>query len=170
VIVTDDGTAVDDLLAAVKAAIKQANISATDADRDLTVAQVRVTLNTVATRTAGGGVDFRVPFIGMKLKFGAKVTHQNTHTIDVTLIPGRLPQFEVRDTEVEQALVEAITTVRRIMAAGAHGDDPFDLQTGTIDLQFAVTRNGTVTFGVDADLTDEVTQTLHLEIRPPVKP
>jgi hypothetical protein len=162
--VTNDGVVVSDLIAAVKAAIKQANVSAMDAERDLRVAAVQLVLNTVATRGAGGGVDFKVPFIGMPLKAGSKVGRQRTHTIDVTLTPGKLARFEIRDVDVQEALVEAIATIRGVIAAAADGDDPFELKAGSVELAFAITREGSVSFGVDGEMTDEITQTLCLEL------
>jgi len=48
------------------------------------VASVQLILEVVASKTAGGGLDFRVPFIGMKLRLGATVTKKDTHTIDIT--------------------------------------------------------------------------------------
>ena len=43
--------------------IERAGISRTSQDRDLQVASVQLILDMVATKTVGGGLDFRVPFI-----------------------------------------------------------------------------------------------------------
>ena len=85
--VTDEGVPVDTLISVVKDSIKQAGVSRTSQTRDLQVASVQLILEVVASKTAGGGLDFRVPFIGMKLRLGAKVTKKDTHTIDITLVP-----------------------------------------------------------------------------------
>ena len=85
--VSDTGVAVDEVVSAVKNAIKLANISATDTGRTCESTSFQLILNTVATATAGGGVDFRVPFLGMKLSLGGTVTRRDTHTIDITLVP-----------------------------------------------------------------------------------
>src|ERR1700753_2285487 len=85
--VTEDGAAVDDVVDAVKEAIKIAGISRTNNNRDLRVASVQLMLKTIASETAGGGVDFRIPFLGMSLKVGGSVTTQDTHTLDITLVP-----------------------------------------------------------------------------------
>jgi hypothetical protein len=168
--VADDGIPVEDLLTAVKVAVKQANMSASHAKRDLTVAALGLTLNTVATRTAGGGVTFRVPFIGMSMRIGGKVTRQNTHTINLSLVPEQLPLHEIRDGDVEETLVDALTMIQRVLTSAAAGDDPFRLDSGTVELKFAVTRNGAISLGVDGELTDDVTQTLRLEVRPTNRP
>src|SRR6185369_8660774 len=79
--VPDGGVPVDTLISVVKDSIKQAGVSRTSHTKDLKVASVQLILDVVASETAGGGVDFRVPFIGMKLSLGAKVTKKDTHTI-----------------------------------------------------------------------------------------
>lgn len=85
--VPDEGVPVDTLISIVKDSIKQAGVSRTSQAKDLQVASVQLILDVVASKTAGGGLDFRVPFIGMKPSLGAKVTKKDTHTIDITLVP-----------------------------------------------------------------------------------
>src|SRR5262245_20116730 len=85
--VPDEGVPVDALISVVKDSIKRAGVSRTSQTSDLQVSSVELILDVVASKTAGGGVDFRVPFIGMKLRVGAKVTKKDTHTIDITLVP-----------------------------------------------------------------------------------
>jgi hypothetical protein len=164
--VTDQGVAVDTLISVVKDSIRQAGVSRAAQAGDLQVASVRLILDVVASKTAGGGLDFRVPFIGMRLTVGAKVTKKDTHTIDIALVPP-----EDRDTrqvrgEVEDALVNAIATIRNVMTKAAEGDDPWLLSAGTIDISFAITRTGTISVGVDGELASELTHTLRLELAP----
>jgi hypothetical protein len=70
----DLGLPVDDLITAVKNATQQANMSATHPRRDLAVTSVYLKLNTIATDKIGGGLDFRIPFIGLAIKLGASFT------------------------------------------------------------------------------------------------
>ena len=162
--VPDEGVPVDTLISIVKDSIKQAGVSRTSQTTDLQVALVQLILDVVASKTAGGGVDFRVPFIGMKLSLGAKVTKKDTHTIDITLVPP-----DDRDTrqvrgaeEIQEVLVDAIATIRDVMTKAAEGDDPWILSAGTIDISFAITQTGTITLGVDGELANELTHTLRL--------
>ena len=74
--VTDEGVPVDTLISVVKDSIKQAGVSRTSQTRDLQVASVQLILQVVASKAAGGRLDFCVPFIGMKLSLGAKVTRR----------------------------------------------------------------------------------------------
>jgi hypothetical protein len=164
----DVGVPVEELVTAVKNAIKTANVSVTDTDRDLAVTSVYLRLNTVLTLTAGGSLDFRVPFIGMKVKIGGSVTRHNTHAMGMTLIPeDEAAVIETRDAPVEAILVEAIETVRAVMTHAAGGDDPFTLQDSAVELTFGVASNGTISLGIDGDLNDEVTHTMRLTIAKP---
>lgn len=164
--VAEDGVPVSDVIAAVKQAIKTASLSSTDTDRDLRVSSVRLILQAVATRSLGGGVNFRVPFIGMELKFGTKLTKRDTHEIDISLKPEPGEHPELRDGPLELVLVDAIETIRATVASAALGDDPFVLKDSTVKLSFAVTAEGSISIGVDGSLSDELTHTLILGLAP----
>lgn len=164
--VTDEGVPVIALISVVKDSIKQAGVSRTSQDRDLQVASVQLILDVVASKTAGGRLEFCVPFIGMKLSLGAKVTKKDTHVIDITLVPPEERDRQVRGGEVEDVLVSAIATIRDVMTKAAEGDDPWLLSAGTIDISFAITRTGTITLGAEGELANELTQTLRLGLVP----
>ena len=159
---------VDEVVGAVKNAIKLAGISGDRRGRDL-----RVDFDPAdpATRwrplTAGGGVDFRVPFLGMKLSVGGAVTRRDTHTVDIVLVPpGSHGAARYRDGDVETVLLDAIETIRAVMARAVGGDDPFLLGGSTVELSFAVTKDGSITLGFNGEFKDEVTHTLRIGIRP----
>ena len=161
--VTDQGVPVDTLISVVKDSIKRAGVSRTSQTRDLQVASVQLILEVVATKTAGGGLNFCVPFIGMKLRVGGKVTKKDTHTIDITLVPPKeRPTRQVRGGDVEDVLVNAIATIRDVMTDAAEGDDPWVLSASTIDISFGITQTGTISLGVDGELANELTNTLRL--------
>ena len=95
-----------------------ANVSSTNADRDLRVGSVRLVLHTVAIRSSGGGLCFTVPFIGMQFKLGGKITRHDTHEVEINLVPPAGDQTEeVRG--IEEVLVEAIETIRTAVATAA---------------------------------------------------
>jgi hypothetical protein len=167
--ITDQGVPVDTLISVVKDSIKQAGVSRTSQTKDLQVASVKLILDVVASETVGGGVDFRVPFIGMKLSIGAKVTKKDTHTIDITLVPPEDRAIrQVRGAkDVQEVLVDAIATIRDVMTKAAEGDDPWVLSASTIDISFAITQTGDITLGVNGELADELTHTLRLGLAPP---
>jgi hypothetical protein len=120
--VTDEGVPLEDLIDVVKASVIRAGISRISKARDFQVASVQLILKTVASTTAGGSLDFRVPFIGMKLKLGARVTKKDTHTIDMTLAPPEDAGRQVRGGEdVEEALVDAIAAIRAVTLKAAAG-------------------------------------------------
>src|ERR1039458_5080079 len=97
--VADSSVAVVELVAAVKRAIVLGGISSTACDRALRVVSIQLTLNAMATRTAGGGIDLRIPVLGARLRIGGSVTWHDTHTLDIILVPPE-PRFEVRGAEV----------------------------------------------------------------------
>jgi len=166
--VTDDGVPVEDLVAAVKRAVMESNMSATAAGRDLRVTSVRLTLHALATATAGGSLNFRLPFIGMKLRIGRTVSRRDTHVIEMTLVPPDLAQqHELRYGTVDAVLVDAITMIRRVTASARTGDDPFHLLEGSVRLEFAITADGSVSLGLDGALREEVTHTLLVTVAPP---
>jgi Trypsin-co-occurring domain 2 len=165
--VTDAGVPVPEVIEAVKRAIKTASVSVTDQRRDLRVATVALTLHTIATRSGGGGLNFRVPFIGMEVKVGTKLTRRDTHEIEINLTPPAAEErTEIRDGGLDDVLVEAIETIRAAVASAANGDDPFVLNDSTITISFAVTAEGSISIGVDGSLTDELTHTLTLGLVP----
>ena len=165
--VTDEGIPVTTLISVIKNSIIRAGVSRTSQNRDLQVASVQLILEVVANKTVGGGLDFRVPFIGMKLKVGAEVTKKDTHTINIVLVPPEeRTTRQVRGEEVEDVLVKAIATIREVITSAAEGDDPWILSTGTIDLSFAITQTGTISIGIDGELTEGLTHTLRLKLAP----
>jgi len=165
--VTESGVPVPDVIDAVKRAIKAAGVSVTDQGRDLLVDSVALTLHAVATRSAGGGLDFRIPFIGMQVQLGAKLTTRDTHEIQINLTPP-LPEDrpEIRDGGLDDVLADAIATIRAAVASAAGGDDPFVLKDSTITLSFAVTAEGSISVGVNGSLSNELTHTLTLALVP----
>ncbi|TVZ00325.1 hypothetical protein EAS64_37430 [Trebonia kvetii] len=97
------------------------------------------------------------------MKVGGSVTRQDTHLMELTLIPDDTPVIETRGV----VLVEAIETVRAVMARAAAGEDPFVLRDGTVELSFGVASDGSIALGVDGELKDEVTHTMRLTIARP---
>jgi hypothetical protein len=165
--VTEDGIPIEELIDTIKQAIKTASVSSTDLDRDLRVSSVQLILNAVAIRSLGGGLDFRIPFIGMQVKLGSKITKQDTHAIDISLMPPDLKgRPELRDSDIESVFVNAINTIRTAVASAATGDDPFILTQSSVNISFAVTAEGTISLGVDGDLSNELTHTLTLGLVP----
>jgi Trypsin-co-occurring domain 2 len=166
--ITDTGVDIAGLVSTIKNSIKKANVSGTDAASDLRVVSIDLVLNTVATEKAGGGVELRVPFVGMKLKFGANVTRKDTHTIEMTLIPPDLDDRpQLRSFDIEESLVTAIETIRAVVGQAAQGDVPFVLKHGSVEIEFVVTSTGTISLGVEGELSKEVTHTLRLHLGQP---
>lgn len=164
--VTEEGVPIQELIEAVKQAIRMANVSSTDLNRDLRVGSVQLVLNVLAVRSLGGSLDFCIPFIGMPVKVGGKVSRQDTHRIDINLVPPDLnDRPELRDG-VESVLADAISTIRTAVASAAAGDDPFTLTESSVKISFAVTSEGNISLGVDGGLANELTHTLTVSLVP----
>jgi hypothetical protein len=165
--VIDDGVPVDSLISVVKESVKRGGVSKVSGRGDLRVSSVQLTLRVMATRTVGGGLNLRVPVIGAEIRVGAKVTTQDTHTIDIKLVPPELaPARAVRGGDVANALVAAIATIRETMASAAGGDDPWVLSESSVDISFVVTKSGSISLGAEGELTGEVTHRLCLGLAP----
>jgi hypothetical protein len=165
--VTEDSVPVDALIAVIKRSIRRAGISSLSDTHDLRVASVQVVLEVMASRAMGGGLSLRVPVIGTEIRAGAKLTRQDTHTIDINLVPpDRRPGSGVRGGDVEETLVEAIATIRQTMASAAVGDDPWVLAAGTVDISFAITKSGTISLGAEGEFANEITHRLCIGLTP----
>lgn len=158
----DVGLSPEKLIDAIKGAISRSNVSSAHPGGDLVVTSIYLKLNAIVVISAGGGLDFRVPFIGMKVKVGASVAHEYTHLLEMTLEPGATQFVEVRDLPVADAIVDAVDTVRAVMAHAAWGDDPFVLRDSTVELKFGVKKDGNISLGIDGDLSGDITHTLRL--------
>jgi Trypsin-co-occurring domain 2 len=165
--VTDEGVPVNALIGTVKESLRSAGVSRDSGEGDLQVASIQLVLNVVATESVGGKLDFRVPFIGMKLSMGAKVTKQDTHSIDITLVPPESDE-ETREVrgDIQTALVDAIGAIRGVMASAAEGEEPWVLSTSEVDISFVVTKEGSISLGAEGELTNEVTNKLRLTLKP----
>jgi hypothetical protein len=159
--VTDNGVPVQELIETVKQAIKAANVSRSAPDRDLRIGSVRLLLHAVATRSYGGGLNFHIPLIGTEVKLGGKLTRQDTHEIDISLVPpAPAERPELRDGDFGPVLVEAIETIRATV------EDPFILDESTIKIAFGITADGDISIGVNGTLSNELNQTLILTLGP----
>ncbi len=158
--VTSNGVPVNELIRVIKTSVNRAGVSPA---ADLRVASVQLILKVIATSTLGGGLNFRVPVIGMQLSVGSKITRQDTHTLDLTLMPpAHPPGHELRDGDIEDAIVDAISTIRAVITSATEGDNPWVLSVGTVDISFVVTEIGTISLGVEGELANEITHTLRL--------
>lgn len=158
--VTNGGVPADELIAVIKNSLESAGVSPS---ADLRVASVQLILKVVAITTIGGGLSFRVPVLGTQMSLGARLTRQDTHSLDITLKPPARPaSHELRDSDVEEVLVDAITTMRAVISSAAEGDDPWVLEVGTVDITFGVTDEGTISLIFEGELANEITHTLRL--------
>lgn len=162
------GIPVDDVIKDIKAAVSEASISTTNTERDLSVTEIQLGLNAVATTVTGGKLEFRIPVLGATLKAGRTITDRDTHAINITLKPPELSsQHETRGASVQIALLDAIHTIRTIIASATTEPDPFILKQTTIELSFVVNNDGSFAFGINGELSNEITQTIKITLADP---
>jgi hypothetical protein len=161
--IIDGSVPVTELIGIIKNSIKRAGVSEASVGSGLRVATVQLVLTVIAISELGGGIDIRVPVVGLRMKIGAKSIRRNTHILDITLQPpDKSPGQELRDGNVEDTLVDAVTTIRNVVAGAAEGDDPWLLAAGIVDISFVISESGTLVLGVEGEINSEVTQTLRL--------
>jgi hypothetical protein len=160
----ETGMPVQELVETIKSSIDVAGLSATNPDRDLRIAQVDLVLQVISAEKVGGGIDLRVPVIGMKLRLGTSISRRRTHTVTMELEPRAGQRHEVRGYSPQETIVDAIETIREVIAAAADGPDPLVLKSSVVELAFAVTEQGTLTLVLDGTVDDETVQTLRLVI------
>jgi hypothetical protein len=125
--ISDEGAPLDTQIEVIKASVKRGGISRTSKTRDLRVASIQLILEAIASNVARSGVDFRVPFIGMKLKLGGRVTKKpegHSHYRYHPSSPEDIGRQVRGGEEVEEALVNAIEAIRSVTSKAAEGDDP----------------------------------------------
>jgi hypothetical protein len=127
---------------------------------------LELTLHALARRDHGAKLEFRIPFLGMPVSFGSKVTTRDTHQIKINLAPAAYAHEVRGGEEVEETLVQAIETIRAVLARGTGDGDAFEHRSSEVELTFAVTRDGSIALVGTADLTGEVTHTLKLTLGP----
>ena len=158
--VTSGSVPADELITVIKNSLETAGVSPS---ADLRVASVQLILRVVATTTIGGGLSFRVPVLGMQIRLGSTSTRQDTHILDIKLKPPSRPASrELRDGDVEEVLVDAISTIRAVISSAAEGQDPWILEVGTLDITFGVTEQGTICLVFEGELANEITHTLRV--------
>jgi hypothetical protein len=99
----------------------------------------------------------------MQIRLGSTSTRQDTHILDIKLKPPSRPASrELRDGDVEEVLVDAISTIRAVISSAAEGQDPWILEVGTLDITFGVTEQGTICLVFEGELANEITHTLRV--------
>jgi hypothetical protein len=156
--VTDNGTPVDQLIAAINKSIERASGSGASTRK---VVSVELILQIVVSDTVNLGLDFKVPFSGMKLSNGAQVTSEDTLTTYVTLLP---PAHAARGDdcggETEDAILSVVTTIRDAITSAS--DDLRPLPSESVDIPFAITEAGILAAEADPGPASGVTHTLRL--------
>jgi hypothetical protein len=150
----------------IKASIRAANIG--DGREDLVVTKVELSLATILDQSGGGEFEWKVPFVGLTLKGGVKLTRSNTSKLSITLVPPS-PEEDLRELGIDTAaleenIVHAVADLRNAIAEAAVDEPRFLLEKGGIELEFVVTREGSLSLLASGEHKDEVTHTMTLTL------
>lgn len=168
---TRDGVDVEDVVRQVKQAIVEANLSG-GPDDDLIVTKVGLRLSVVRVR--GGGVDakWQVPVINKDVGGGWEKKWTSTNTVDVALKPPQIAgkAQALAEIDIKSELGRAIALVRSAVKAGAWGEPRFELGDATVELDFGVSNDGSITFLAKGEASKTTTNILRMALAPRVTP
>jgi hypothetical protein len=134
---------IDLIVDQVKKAILEVDKDAPSEGPALTIKEADLTLSLV--RTKKGGVDAGFKLFGHDLGFTADRTKADTHTIDIKLKPSA-DVMELGHVDVQQTLVDAMRAIRDSVAKAAQSEPRFALDEASVELNFQVDDNGTISF------------------------
>lgn len=163
----EDVKPIEDIIDRVKAAIRAANIG--HGGESLAVTALELTLRVCKVRVAGGAVEWKVPIIGLTFKGGAKLTQEDVDTLTVKLVPPPPDVEEAREglltgKRIEEELAHAIANIRRAIMRAAQGEPVFELGDASVEIEFAVTKEGTLSLIAAPEAKNEVTHTMKLSL------
>jgi Trypsin-co-occurring domain 2 len=164
-----DGVDVEDVVGQVKQAIVEANLSGGPGD-DLVVTKVDLRLSVVRVR--GGGIDakWQVPVINKDVGGGWETKWTSANTVDVALKPPEIAgkAQALGESDIKSDLGRAIALVRAAVKAGAWGQPRFELGGATVELNFGVSNDGSVTFLAKGEASKTTTNILQIALGPRV--
>lgn len=162
--VQDSSVDVEDLIDSIKRGLSQADLTIPGRLRDLRIVGIGLELHVIARRSEGGGLRFRVPVIGIELLAGARTDSLATTTISLSLEPIERKDAAFKAPSFEAEIIQAVNTVRDTVRFAQGGRDPWVLRAGTIEIQFGVTKEGSLQLFLDRSVSSEHINTLTIEI------
>jgi hypothetical protein len=132
---SDEGAELSAVIGAVKQSIVEAETRSVRGFPPLK--RVGLKLQTSVSRSVSGDVKYLVATAGLT------TGTETVSTLDLVLTPSEIPPRRgVIETQLKDALAQAIQLARLGVAEAAKGDPPMDLTGVTIDLKFTVSVSG----------------------------
>ena len=164
--VSSQRVSVQELIDSVKNAIRYTGLAVTSEGRKLQIRTVGLRLQTVIEHSDGVGLQFSVPVVGWTAGVDASREAVTTQTLELAFEPVVPPLLMRGAVTVEQALVDGINALKGALQYAQIGDNPWNLLSGRVELEFVVTLQGSISLVVDRNKSQEGTQKLSLEIGP----
>ncbi|MGC4111662.1 MAG: hypothetical protein QM747_14835 [Nocardioides sp.] len=152
---------VDDLIQAVKTGIRLAGQAG-----EVEFVGFKLVVRTELTSDTSARVRLRVPVIDVSVGGGGGRSSRQSTTITLEMAPQPTDYGALTTTQLAREIAAAIRAVRATVRMARGGEDPWDLTSGRVDIEFAVTSQGNLAFGLDAEQSRGVTHLLSIEVSP----
>jgi hypothetical protein len=157
-------TEIDKLVGQIKKAILLVEHDPPDGSAKLKITAVDLTVSAVATRTAEGNLKLSV--FGHDFGADAKLTKEDTQTIELSLVPDGYEPAEFDTEDVPEQLADAIRALRASVADASGGVASFGLKTSSIELNLKVDADDSIDFVIGGEAERTNVQTLKLTLEP----
>lgn len=155
----DIGVQIDTIISKVKKAIREVEQRSYRSDLKVKVEKLDLKLKTFNSKE--GGVELKVPVIDLDLGLGGNISKEETHTIELTLVP-------VDDTrlfgeeDIEDSLVELIMGIEEGIKNALVEVPRFKLEKASVELNFIVSKSGEISIVAKGEKKLETTNNLKL--------
>ncbi|WP_440948422.1 trypco2 family protein [Methanosarcina sp. T3] len=153
------GIQIDKIISKVKKAIREVEQQSYRSELGVKVEKLDLKLKTFNSKE--GGLELKVPVVDLDLGLGGSISKEETHTIELTLIP-------VDDTrlfgeeDIEDNLVELIMGIEQGIKNALVDAPRFKLQKASVELNFVVNAGGEISIVAKGEKEIETTNNLKL--------
>lgn len=105
---------------------------------------IELTLNTVLEWTASIGPKFKIPFVDIDVDLSQAVTRSQVHTVTIKLKRPAADTRWVAPPDLPTTLADGLRTIRKTVQTAAEGEPRLVLDEGSLELQFGVERDSSV--------------------------
>ncbi|AKB28870.1 hypothetical protein MSSAC_2521 [Methanosarcina siciliae C2J] len=155
----DMGVQIDKIITKVKKAIREVEQRSYRSEIGVKVEKLDLKLKTFNSKE--GGLELKVPVVDLDLGLGGSISKEETHTIELTLIPVDDTRL-FRDMEIEDNLVDLIMGIEQGIKNALIEVPRFKLQKASVELNFVVNAAGEISLVAKGEKKIETTNNLKL--------
>lgn len=153
------GIQIDKIISKVKKAIREVEQRSYRSDLGVKVEKLDLKLKTFNSKK--GGIELKVPIVDLDLGLGGNISNEETHTIELTLIPVDDARL-FGEEDIEDNLVDLILGIEQGIKNALVDFPRFKLQKASVELNFVVNTNGEISIVVIGEKKIETTNNLKL--------